>query len=697
MLKELLRQLARIRSVLAVMVMLVLTEAVYMRPEILRGASSLMGSDYEMLHRWRVAFARQALFGAGHTLPGWNPHEVLGTPFAGNLQSFPWIPTRLVLLMFDPSVAYAVGIAIAAALAAIFAYLYCRRAGLTLVGAAAAGWTFACAGYFSSRVMAGHLPLLEAYPALPLLLWLVDRALAAERTGCQRFDLAALALCCTCVVAAGHPQVPAYALGSALLYVVWRGRVASMTRRVRVAAAMGLGVGLAMAIWWPMLKLIGRSTRVLQLAAPDNDVVMPYSRLLALIVPGIHGWADPVELADKQPFTAFPNASYFWDTASYIGILPLVAIAGLVIWCIVKKRMPEWRWRFLVWLGAGAFVCSLPLATPLLHLLPGTFLRSPARMLYMSTFGAAVALGAGVDALRRLRFGTAVVTVLLVLHFADLCRFDHWFIQTYPRDNGTLEFQTILDRETGSGRIAEQREDIVFSDGFRYDDAGGFDSIFLARFNRGYVALAGEPPDTNEQVFDASVLPVKGLEALGVRFVITGEERTDLQLAGTDDDTKLYRVANPAPRADFFAANRAEFATEQKIPAMFAAGSWNRLLLEPDAKKYLPAGQNEEGVARVEYVKPSSDLIEVHTDSAGPGFVRVLESFDPGWTATVDGHAAPLLPANGFEMAVPVPSGSHTVRLGYETPGRRTGVWLSLASLLMLAGLVVSVSDRSAE
>jgi hypothetical protein len=300
-----------------------------------------------------------------------------------------------------------------------------------------------------------------------------------------------------------------------------------------------------------------------------------------------------------------------------------------------------------------------------------------------------------VDAVRRMRFGTAVVMALLVLHVADLCRFDHWFIQTYPRDDGTLEFQTILDREVGTARIAEQREDMVFSDGSRYDDAGGFDSIFLARFNRGYVALAGEPADTNEQVFDASVLPVKGLEALGVRFVITGDQRTDLQLAGTDEDTKLYRVSNPAPRADFFAAGRAEFASEQEIPALFAGGLWDRLLLEPEARKYVLAGQNADGVARVEYSRPSSDVIDLAMNNTEPGFVHVLESFDPGWTATVDGRAAPVLPANGFEMAVPVGSGSHAVRLRYETPGRMAGVWLSVASLLLLAVLILSVGGSA--
>ena len=675
-----------------------------MRPEILLGTSSLMGSDYEMLHRARLGFARQSLLGIRHTIPAWNPHEVLGAPFAANLQSFPWIPTRLVLLLLDPGVAYGAGIALAAALAALFTYLYCRRAGLSQLGSAAAGWTFASAGYFSSRVMAGHLPLLEAYPALPLLLWLIDRALAPERGQRIRFDLAALALCCTCVVAAGHPQVPAYALASAFLYVAWRGRDAGALLRARVAGAMALGIGMALAIWWPMLMLIGRSTRVLHLAAPDNDVAMPYARLLALIVPGIQGWADPVELADKNPFSGGPNGSYFWDTASYIGLLPLVAIVALLVMWLVRKRMPEWRFQYLAFVGTAAFVCSLPLAEPLLHALPGTFLRSPARLLYVSTFCAAIALGAGVDAVRNLRWPerkwaiNAFLGLLLTLHFADLWRFGHWFIQTYPRDNETPAFQARLDREVGSGRVAEAREDLVFSYEDRYDDAGGFDSIFLARFDRGYLALAGEPPDTNEQLLDASELPVKALEALGVRFVITTADRTDLELVDHTDDAKLYRVKNPAPRAKFFSAWHAEFVRDEQIPALYASGSWDRLLLAPDARKYIPVQRREDdSPSSVDYSRPSRDEIDLIANSSEPGFVEVLESYDPGWTATVDDAASPVVPANGFAMAVSVAAGKHRVHLRYETPGRPTGVGLLLLSLGLLVGLLVSAKEKRQE
>ncbi len=661
-----------------------------------------MGSDFEMLHRWRLLFARQGLFGSRHTVPAWNPHEVLGAPFAANLQSFPWIPTRLVLLLLDPAVAFAAGVAMAAALAAIFTWLYCRRAGLSPTAAAVAGWTFACAGYFSSRIMAGHLPLLEAYPALPLLLWLVDRALAPDRSERRRRDLAALAVSCACVAVAGHPQVPAYALFSAFLYAAWRGRDAGIRDRLRAAAAMVLGIGLTLAAWWPMLMLIGRSTRLLNLAAPNNDVAMPYSRLLALIVPGIQGWAEPISLATTDAFAGYPNDSYFWDTASYMGLLPLAAIVMLLLCCIAGKRMPEWRWRYLAWLGTGALVCSLPLAGPLLHALPGTLLRSPARMLYMSTFCAAVALGVSVDRLLRINWHAgawlvrAGVALLLVLHIADLWHFDHWFILSYPREDSSPAFGSTIARELGDYRLAAARNGAIDSYEEKWDDAGGFDSIFSARFNRAYMALAGQPADTNEQLFDASELPRHALEALGVRFVITTEYREDLQLVSATD-TYFYRVPDPAPRAQFYAANQVEFAPDSQIPELFAGGQWRRLLLAPEARLKMPgvdAGSRLEDNAnqtRIDYQRTSSDEIFLNAALPKPGFVYLLESYDPGWTATIDGTAAPVLPANGFAMAVPVQAGKHAIRLQYSTPGRLAGVTMSLLSLTLMTVLILSV------
>jgi hypothetical protein len=325
--------------------------------------------------------------------------------------------------------------------------------------------------------------------------------------------------------------------------------------------------------------------------------------------------------------------------------------------------------------------------------------------LYVSTFCAAVALGAGVDAFRRAPWPrraavrNTLLAVALSLHFADLRGFAHWFIQTYPRQPDTPEFQSILDRGVGDGRIAASG-DLDFSYADRYDDAGGFDSIFLARFNRGLLALAGEPPDLNQQVLDASELPVKALEATGVRFVITPEMRIDLELAGSTGDANLYRVANPAPRVEFFEADQAEFVPEQRIPEAFAAGSWNRLLLPPDAKPYLTrmpgdaAADSAVGRAQADYSRPSSDEILVKTAGGKQGFVHVLEAYDPGWKATVDDAGAPVIPANGFALAIPVAAGRHVIRLRYETPGRAAGEGLSFLSLVLLATLIWLVPRR---
>ena len=184
-----------------------------------------------MLHRWRLAFARQAACLEDHrrlALGGlliWNPpHEVLGTPFAANLQKLSVDSHAAgVAVVRSFGCVSESGIAMAAALAALFTYLYCRRAGLTRIGAAAAGWTFACAGYFSSlMVMAGHLPLLEAYPALPLLLWLADRALDGVQGGLLSLGGAGDLLRLRGVgrASAGAGSMP---WGRRCLYALWRG------------------------------------------------------------------------------------------------------------------------------------------------------------------------------------------------------------------------------------------------------------------------------------------------------------------------------------------------------------------------------------------------------------------------------------------------------------------------------------------
>lgn len=683
-------------------VLLTLTEAVYVRPSMLSGRATLVGLDYIQLHARRIKFVRDALFGPAHTLPAWYPHELLGAPFTANLQNFPWIPTRLVLLFLDPAVAYGAGVALAAALAALFTFLYCRRAGLSDTTAAMAGWTFACAGYFACRVTAGHLPLLEAYPALPLLLWLCDRALSADRARYRVRDLLLLAAGCTCVALAGHPQVPAYAIATALLYVLVRGT--GRHRRLAVYA-MILGVGMALAAWWPMLLLAQRSTRVLGLAPPANDISLPYARLLALLRPGIDGWPDIIDLSDQHEFDGYPMDAYFWDTTAYVGLIPLIVVAAMLARCIARKRLPQWPWSFLAVVGVGALLLALPLADPLRRMVPGTFLRSPARLLYITTFAASVALGCGINAVlnsgvMRRWVAQAVVATCILFHVFDLGGFTRVFVVTVEQQpKEPPPFAQTLDREVKDGRVALSGDLVPHYDD-RYDDVGVFDSLLLANPYRAILGLNGDPLDLNIQRVDGGELRVPALQAAGVRFVVTSTERADLPLVSTGEELYLYRVPDPAPRAAFYAPDQIEYVGRHDVLSKFLAGmAREKLLLPVDIRPDVSlthVSVEDRGSNSVSYKRPSSDEIRLQTAGNRGGFVEVLESYDPGWHGEVDGVPAPVVPANGFSIAVPVAAGRHAIRLWYETPGRVTGGVLSAMSALLLCTLLWNVRVQRA-
>jgi hypothetical protein len=678
--------------------MIVLTEAVYLRPSILSGRMILAGSDYQQLHKARMAFGEEGLFGPRHTLPAWYPHELLGSPYAANLQSFPWIPTRFLLFLFAPESAYAPGVALAAMLAALFTYLLCRRAGLSEVAAAAAGWTFACAGFFASRVMAGHLPLLEAYPALPLLLWLADRALDPARRARHRWDMAWLAGTSMCAALAGHPQIPAYALAAALLYILWRGRG---WLRIRLAAAVGLGSAMALAAWWPMLLLIQKSTRILDLDPPDNDIVFPYRRILALFKPDIDGM--PLAFG-RTLFHGYPNGSYFFDTASYIGLAPILAAVALLVVCIVRKRKPDGRFLFLAVLGTAAFLGALPLLDFLRHLTPGVFLRSPSRLLYLTTFSLAVALGAGVDAVlksapslakarvwsrlgvQRAAWAYAAVAIALLLHGFDLTGFSKLFVIPIPRTDTFGSQDQSLAKTVGDGRLAT--DFTIWSSRRRFDEVGTFDSLILAKPYRALLDLSQAPLRLNLQIVNSAALAQPALRAAGTVLVLTPHQRPDLLLLAKPTGINLYSVPNPAPRASFFGPQAVKFLPEDTIPTALRSHVYTPDLILLPERSRATVSPRDKSEATVVYHRPSSDEITLDVSAGGSGFVSVVESYDPGWSAAVDGRPVEVFAGNGFTLAAPVPAGQHAVRFLYETPGRTLGITLSLLAAAMLAGLL---------
>lgn len=680
--------------------------ALYCPWQLLDGRHTLLSVDYGQIHGRRIRYAQEALFGQDGHLPAWSTRELMGAPFWSNLQSFPFLPTRLALLGVDPGILYPIAVNLGAILAALFTYLYLRRLSLGRLAAATAGWTFSASGFFASRVLCGHLAILEAFGALPLLLWIVeciaqsdpaDRRLRKKHLG--------LSLAVLCVVVAGHPQIPAYAVGAAILYAVAR-----LWRRGagRALAAMVLGIALSGFVWVPMFSLISRSTRVLDLDRHVNDICFPYERLAAFLFPWADGWPSAVRRLPAREFVG-PLSCYFWDTVCYVGWMPWIAVLVLAGRMIRERRPPAPPWRLLAVLGVGALILALPFARSIAPEIHVTLLRSPSRLTYLTTFALAAAVGVLVDLLMRWRaagrriVALAGIALLLALHAADLATHDRPFLQIADRPRSSPEMIHAIRQGLADQRVAV---DLVLEApvGGEVDDVGFYDSLLLARPYRAFLAMSGAEERASTEHLDGSHLPARALAALGVERVVTKIQRKDLPVLSVGKTEISYAVPDPAPRAVFLPDARVEFLADASILDGLRADRLDlrtTMFLPPSARTGdFGSGELRAGAppsaeeTTVRYQRPDGDHIVVRTKNSGLGYLRVVESWDEGWSAVLDGQPTGILVADSFAMAVRLPPGDHEVRFAYATPGARLGAAVTLVAAALLATLLLVLRGR---
>ena len=146
---------------------------------------------------------------------------------------------------------------------------------------------------------------------------------------------------------------------------------------------------------------------------------------------------------------------------------------------------------------------------------------------------------------------------------------------------------------------------------------------------------------------------------------------------------------NPAEwqaRTDYLpvitAGQKPVFATDEKtLPAITAAN------FDPRKVVYLP--ETERGLVRVtkqtvctvSQTRFGLNKVEADVNAAAPSLVVMSQSYYHLWPAFVDGKSAPLLRANLAFQAIPVPAGTHHLKLVYRDPNLENGTVISLLSL----------------
>jgi hypothetical protein len=144
----------------------------------------------------------------------------------------------------------------------------------------------------------------------------------------------------------------------------------------------------------------------------------------------------------------------------------------------------------------------------------------------------------------------------------------------------------------------------------------------------------------------------------------------------------IYRNSTALPRARmmgrpvYVAGESDATATVDRIgPEMR-----HRLVVE-DPDRPLPA--DAEVVGKAAIVREEAERVEVTTDASTDAYLALADTFDPGWSATVDGRPAPIRPAWITFRAVFVPRGRHTVVFGYRPAGFEVGLTMSACGLVV--------------
>jgi hypothetical protein len=152
---------------------------------------------------------------------------------------------------------------------------------------------------------------------------------------------------------------------------------------------------------------------------------------------------------------------------------------------------------------------------------------------------------------------------------------------------------------------------------------------------------------------------------------------------------RLYRIRDPLART--YAVGRSQVLEDAAALTRVQDPSFDPRTDVVLATSAAPAdATGAPGTTRV--VERRADRLVIEATLPSPGYVVDVETWDPGWRASVDGREVPLLRANVAFRAVPVPAGSHRVELVYRPLSVRLGLLVS--ALALAAGLAASLPMR---
>jgi hypothetical protein len=225
-------------------------------------------------------------------------------------------------------------------------------------------------------------------------------------------------------------------------------------------------------------------------------------------------------------------------------------------------------------------------------------------------------------------------------------------------------------------------------------DVGGYedDPLALARYTRLLDAVRKEP---------------RHLAHAGAGYLFEGKDlengATVLPKSAADKEaltampelgSGAWRVAGPAPSVAWYDAAVIARDAADAHRQLLAAPAGSRAVLEArslDAAERARAERIDGAVAttRGALVALGRNRLRATIEAPADGVVVILEGYyQRGWTATVDGAPARIVPANGAFRGVLVGPGAHVIEMEYGAPVYKALAVLVPLALIAIAGLL---------
>ena len=225
----------------------------------------------------------------------------------------------------------------------------------------------------------------------------------------------------------------------------------------------------------------------------------------------------------------------------------------------------------------------------------------------------------------------------------------------------------------------------------------GYDPIELLWYRKTLVAWSGGSDgdlDARAPLINNWKSPLA--DRWNVRYVITRTRQADPDLReGTYvAGVTLYEKPHFDPRA--YVVHRTEaVASDTDAIASLAAGHGGfveGLAYVGGGAAALTSAAPAEAVTTLH--APDANRVTIDAVSHGPGLLVVADTAYPGWRATVDGVATPVVIVNGAMRGVYVGDGRHRVEMWYDCALLRVGAWIGLAAGVFGVGVWVGAGPR---